>query len=543
MAPKIESPEEARAVAAMLQSGQMTEANAAVAEQALREFDSSFSNQASEMAAKAGQQISSGSDWKAGLGRVADTVMGLPENVGSMITGMGATAAKLGYMYAPGSRGIGAEARRPQAEKIQKAMTIEPVTDVGKRAQENIQNTLGVPVQFARDKSVQWLGEKGGDAFDAAMLIPTLTSGYNLAKGGPTSSAALNAAERGGAIKMLQNEGMPLRGEDVGGNRLVTSAAKATEALYPSKSGQRQLERNTEIVLDKANIQGTRADVPTMKTHKGKLGTEYDTYAAQIPVAMDRQFIDLIDRAIHEEQMTMPASPTGQRVMGPIEKNAELMAREAGGHFGGIVPGPVWQEVRSRVVGMEGDAARQLREAIDNAVERHAPTQDMANAVRQTNHDWRTMLQIEDAAAGNPAGLIDPATMWRVLAKDKNRGQSFYGHGPQDLVSYARAADLILGSGKSLDQVIAAIPYSALGAAGAIGGLWAWSPEVAVAGAVGLPMARMANESNFLAGRTAKRKFGPKPRLSKKQIAGLLVQAGSSEERKKLIEEYTNAAE
>jgi hypothetical protein len=131
---------------------------------------------------------------------------------------------------------------------------------------------------------------------------------------------------------------------------------------------------------------------------------------------------------------------------GPLLKNiADL--RAAAQANGGVIPGTVLQKVRTNIGTMMnnpaiGDSADDLRELLDDAVQRTTPAADQA-ALALSRQQYRALKQIEPAVNASTSD-ISPKALMSSLSTKANRTQTLYGKGNQDLVQLAKDARAVM---------------------------------------------------------------------------------------------------
>jgi hypothetical protein len=249
-----------------------------------------------------------------------------------------------------------------------------------------------------------------------------------------------------------------------------------------------------------ADPEATAATPDVLAEARANMGAVMDN-AASKGAKMSGEF----GGAIREVEENLPGRVVESH-QGPITRNiADL--RSAAEANGGVIPGKILQRVRSNLGELQrdpqiGDAASELREAVDDAIQKSLPGED-AQALATARRQYRALKQIEPAVDSN--GNISPRKLMTSLSVKNNRNQTLYGQGDQSLVSLARAARQVLpdnlGNSGTAERMLPAV--------GAIETLGSGEPLKAgaklVAGKAGLNAAGRVMRHQGVFGRVAEK--------------------------------------
>lgn len=219
------------------------------------------------------------------------------------------------------------------------------------------------------------------------------------------------------------------------------------------QEGQRQF---TEAAMRRAGS-GPDATPEVLAQNNQRLGNQFEQLSARNNLTPDNQFITDLTTAARDYR-NVPHSQQRAIVQGYMD--------DIIGHVNnGSMPGPQYQEMRSRLSRQANslrnsdptlsDALRDMRNALDNAMERSIPAGSGDAALwRQTRREYGAQKTIEKAASrageATAEGQLVPANLRNAVAAE-NRGA--YARGQGDFSELARA-----GSG-----VMAPLPNSGTG--------------------------------------------------------------------------------
>jgi hypothetical protein len=175
-----------------------------------------------------------------------------------------------------------------------------------------------------------------------------------------------------------------------------------------------------------------------MARARDRIGSDFELVAQHTKIIPDQPLVKDLAAIVRDAQL----GPAGaeQRIQANIAEIASRIQRN-----GGVIDGRTYQDL-TRVGGngkgaglvqkLAGDAdpyirsaGNALRDALDNALERHAPP-DMADLLRGARGQWKNLRTIEDLVAKSPDGDISPSLLQgRVNAKNKGTHGAAYGGG------------------------------------------------------------------------------------------------------------------
>lgn len=467
------------------------------------------------------------------------------KNVGEaglqMGTGMVGQAAglvaKYGRAMAPMGEDVVNDIRtKGEADKqaVQEALTYEPRSENAKKITE----IASWPVSKVRE-GVTWLGNLGdvgaeaGDMFDATMLLIGLKGAARPA------TVAKGSYEHSGAVRVLEDHGVRMklsqRGDGVG----AAAVGGLSDAFPTRKFTAEQNADFTQATMELLDVDARRATPEVMNAKDNALGAVYEEINAKVPTKYDKTLArDLRDK------IGAAVDDLGSEAA-PLVRQFENIRNKVGP--GALIDGSAAQASRAslqRLAKQETNPglahhASQLLEALNDALERAAPASELAR-LRKANQQYRILKQIQAAVRGESDALVKPDKLWTAVSTKKNGSQTIYGRGDQTLIELARSGDLVLNPEQGTGGLRGAIPATAAGVAATA----AYHPAIAAGAAGVIAGSRILNHNQVLAralGGTGSRTRAAG--VNKRGVLTLLAQAKTSEERKRLIELYHNAAE
>jgi hypothetical protein len=254
-------------------------------------------------------------------------------------------------------------------------------------------------------------------------------------------------AERAGAVQTLRNEGVTdlTAGQVTGRKPLQYLEAERGRGANLMES---QAEQFTGAALRRVGENAPRATPEVIDRAFTRIGGEFDRLAANNTATVDNVFAQNLRNAV-DDYHNLVAPPN----RAPVIENFVTEIRNTAQRNGGVLPGDVYQSLRSRMEraarGMGNNpeartAIREMRESVDDAMERSivatGNTADIA-AWREARNQYRNMLVIEKAATGAgegaAAGLISPAKLREATVN--TQGRRNYARGDGDFSDLARA--------------------------------------------------------------------------------------------------------
>lgn len=294
--------------------------------------------------------------------------------------------------------------------------------------------------QAGAPPAVQMLaGLAGGMAPSARTLT---AAAVRAIPGSATRSTAQAAKDE--AVRILLDNDIPLTTAQRGNHKIIGSAGRAADTVIgPSEFTTKQQAAFNRAALKKIGAEADAATPEVMRDARTKVGFEFDQLAEQIPTQVDDSLKTALAEIADEAARELDASS-----LAPIEKQIRNLADKGAS---GVIDGRAAQNARTSLGRLSISAnpstkyvAGRIREALDEALERSAPTKQDAARVQAARDKYRAMKQIEDAVANSPEGNISPAKLFNVLAQKRNRNQTIYGAGEQGLVDLARAGKQLL---------------------------------------------------------------------------------------------------
>lgn len=283
------------------------------------------------------------------------------------------------------------------------------------------------------------------------------------ARAGRVVTPIPSSPERQRLVDILHDEGVTslTAGQRTGNKALqyaesilgdAPGAGQGASAIQ--QEGQRQF---TAAAVRRAGTGAADATPETLAANNQRLGDQFRDLSARNTLVPDNQFITDVTAAVRDYR-NVPNSQQRAIVQGYID---DIIDHVNAGHM----PGPQYQEMRSRLSRQANnlrnadptlsDALRDMRNALDNAMERSIPAgSGDAELWRQSRREYAAQKTIEQAASrageATTEGQILPSNL-RNAVSAQNRGA--YARGEGDFSELARA-----GSG-----VMAPLPNSGTG--------------------------------------------------------------------------------
>lgn len=403
-----------------------------------------------------------------GLARGGIGILGLPGDLAEL----GARGIDRATQYVGGKLGVDVAPRKDAAPTygsgdITKAVESQagefykPQTRAGRFAEtvgEFAPGMIGGPAGLGRRALTQVVApglasEAAGQATEGTKAEPyarvaaALLGGLapNIA-GRAISPLPINA-ERAAAVNTLRNEGVTdlTAGQVTGRKPLQYLEAERGRGANLMES---QAEQFTGAALRRVGENADRATPEVIDRAFTRIGGEFDRLATNNTATVDQQFAQNLRNAV-DDYHSLVSAPN----RAPVIDNFVTEIRNAAQNNGGVIPGDVYQSLRSRMersaraMGNNPEArtaVREMREAVDDAMERSIAatgnTADIA-AWREARNQYRSMLVIEKAATGAgegaAAGLISPAKLREATVN--TQGRRNYARGDGDFSELARA--------------------------------------------------------------------------------------------------------
>lgn len=305
-------------------------------------------------------------------------------------------------------------------------------------------------------------------------------------------------------------------------NKQAASAGRAADSLAGTSTLiAKQKQAFTQAVMKAADLDAKNATPDAMAQLHREVSNEYEDLHDKVPTKLDYTVSANLDDTLKQagseldaaqmapfralvDDLKAKAQPdpasqaaldaynkkinaprgidgqTGQPFAAPAKPPMPEINQEIAGHAA--------QNARSTLVRKQGSQdpsvkywAGRFKDVLDDAFERSAPPAD-ATRMQVVRQRFIKMKQIEDSVAGSTDGNISYNRLLSVLARGRNRGQSVYGRGDQQLVDLANAAKAVLPDavgnsgtatrGADIGKIVAAVtnPIAALKVGGAVAG-------------------------------------------------------------------------
>lgn len=249
------------------------------------------------------------------------------------------------------------------------------------------------------------------------------------------------------AVRELERAGVPMDLSQVTGSVFAQRVRRALKDNPVTAEAQGAFVDTQRSAYNKAVLKtiGENADsaLPNiMDSADTRIGGVMDSFAAKHGVNYDQplenDFVRILGQARNELEQ-----PQYSVVRSQIYEALDKAAIN-----GGKIPGEAYQNIRTAIgrisVGPDqakGHWVRQIREALDDGLERSVPKSEV-EVLKHARQQYRRLKQIEGAV--DESGNISPAKLFNVINRKANRSQSQYGRGDQALVKLARAGKIIL---------------------------------------------------------------------------------------------------
>lgn len=257
---------------------------------------------------------------------------------------------------------------------------------------------------------------------------------------------------RAWATEKLTEAGVPVTKAQRGNQVLASAKRGADTVLGEDPFDARQREAWVGSVLKTAELDGAKRATPdAMQAIKNQVSERYNELHSTVPTIVTTDFITKLEALRTQAKMDMgEGSPDFQRFSNQIDRLYDKTQTAAQQGVGPAIDGKAAQDTRSALGRMEGEQnptlqhyAGELKETLDDQFDVGA-TPEQADLMRKTRRQFHRMKQIEDAVKTAPDGLLTPAALMRSVSTIKNRRESVYGQGDQELMDLARAGQIIL---------------------------------------------------------------------------------------------------
>ena len=305
-----------------------------------------------------------------------------------------------------------------------------------------VNGVRAAPVMAGSGAVGQYAGDATGDPLigaGAAMLVPGAVSA---AKGAGRASLGTVDPETAALAHSAMNKyGIPLGPGDLSSSVATRFLTSVTNSL-PLSGGAGKVAQTQEAfnraVGSTFGAAENKLTAPVMARARDEIGSKFDTVAQQTRIIPDQPLARDFATIVRDAQL----GPAGAeaRVRANMAEIGDRIQRN-----GGVIDGKTYQDLTRVGSGNKGagvvqklindqdpyirDAGMQMRTAIDDALERHAPP-DMVNLLRQARGEWKNMRTVEDLVPKGSPGDISPALLQgRVNMKNKGTYGAAYGGG------------------------------------------------------------------------------------------------------------------
>lgn len=230
---------------------------------------------------------------------------------------------------------------------------------------------------------------------------------------------------------------IPVGAGEISANPTIRFLNSVVNKLPGSGGVAHHAEMQTSFNRSVANTFGEDAPRITpqvMAQARDRIGTVFEGVAQRTPVIhADPQLATELRQTIHNAQATMTAGEV-EPLIRQVHNIASLVDPQTN-----TITGEIYQNLTRRGTPLDRamqspnpnirHSARDIREALDGAMERSAPA-DVVGDLRQARGQWRNLRTVEPLVAKAPTGDISPALLQgRVNTSFKGTHGAAYGGG------------------------------------------------------------------------------------------------------------------
>ncbi len=284
------------------------------------------------------------------------------------------------------------------------------------------------------------------------------TSGAALGAGGQALGKALGrlaqpvknylTPEETQQVQLLESEGIPLDvGQRTGSpivNRIISAMHDnpATASAYAASRESQQRGFNSAVLrnftLAEPAAKGASAATPeVMQAVREGIGDTFSDVGARTQIGFDSQLAGEINGVLQDASLNQAGETLVNRTLARLaratDSNSVIDSNEFNKTYSAL-----GAQTRSPEV---GTYATRMREALRGALQRSAAPED-AQLVDRARTEWQMMRQVEPAVTDS--GDVSIRRLAGALRNARNRSQSVYGYGNQDLVDLAKAGSAVL---------------------------------------------------------------------------------------------------
>lgn len=289
------------------------------------------------------------------------------------------------------------------------------------------------------------------------------------------------------AVQFLQNSGVPLDAAQSTGSQRLAQAKRFLSDNPMTSAGQVDQVAKTQAGFNNAALRtigesGDAADQSVLNRGLTRIGNAFDQIAARNPINADNHLINDL-ASIEKQSASELETPQANVIKNQID---EILDKAK---IGNSIDGKAYQNIKSVLDRIsngadqgKGHFARELRQSLDDALQRSASPQDAA-ALKTARTQYRNYLAIEKSV--DPIGNISPAKVYNsqnVKAFGGKRALAT-GRAATDLMDLARAGKAIIPE-KFPNSGTAARGLLQLALPGAVGAGYGYAKEGDLGGAL-----------------------------------------------------------
>lgn len=354
----------------------------------------------------------------------------------------------------PGVRGAQAPVNNLVANTIRQSPLLAATGAVG----QGVTDATGDPL----------IGMAAAAAVPAAVRLGGATTNRLLGTVEPNTAQLAQTARN--------NFGIPVGAGEVSSNPTIRFVNSVLGKLPGSGGGAHREDMQTAFNRAVSNTFGENVDRITpqvMAQARDRIGNVFETVAQRTPtIHADPRLATDLRQTVRNAQATMTAGEVE-----PIIRQVQNVAGLVDPHTNTIT-GEIYQNLTRRGTPLDRamqsqnpnirHAAREIRDALDGALERSAP-QDVIADLRQARGDWRNLRTVEPLVAKAPTGDISPALLQgRVNSSFRGTHGSAYGGGG-DLKTLSDIGQRFMKEPPSSGTAERGLVMHLLGGAGAAG--------------------------------------------------------------------------
>lgn len=337
-------------------------------------------------------------------------------SVGSLLV-PGAALGRLGGAAGAVARGISA-----------------PTTFGGAAAGGGLLGALQPLEEGERRTSSAALGALGGVA------------GQGIARGASRLAQPVTSApspQQARAVSRLMRAGVPVDIAEQTGSENLRLVRRFLMDNPLTAGGMRKAQEAQQTAFNRAALrlvgeQGDAAIPEVLQRAHERIGSVMDDVAQKYSVKIDNQMIDDLAKVENVARKTVSSND-----FVPIKNQLDDILQKL--EVGDTISGEAYQNIRSNAATLAKnnpqltETTRQLREAIDSALERTAGGADAA-ALKTARKQYRNLMKVEDSIAANELGDISVPKLAAATSRKGERAAALRNRGDAELARLARSA-------------------------------------------------------------------------------------------------------